>query len=73
MPIISVLKTVISKSLTQELTKTILTEQEGISRYPTLLADMVITVIGKMAMILAFPKEGKAKTPDAEKRILIRC
>jgi|GEM_PF-1993992 len=41
----------LAKSLTQELTKTILTEP-GYQLVPTLLADMAITVIGKMAMIL---------------------
>ncbi|WLT09670.1 hypothetical protein RAM19_05935 [Bartonella apihabitans] len=62
----------ISKSLAQELTKTILTKH-GYQLVPTLLADMAATVIGKMVMILAFPKEGKAKTPDAEKRRPIKC
>ncbi|WP_295913947.1 hypothetical protein [uncultured Bartonella sp.] len=61
-----------AKSLTKELTKTILTEPEY-RLVPTLLADMAVTVTGKMAMILAFPKEGKAKTPDAEKRRPIKC
>ncbi len=58
MPIISVLKTVISNSLTKELTKTILTEP-GYQSALTLLADMAVTVIGKMAMILASPKRWK--------------
>ena len=58
MPIILVLKTVIFKSLTKELTKRILTEPWYQSAL-TLLADMAVTVIGKMAMILASPKRRK--------------
>ena len=62
----------LTKSLTKDLTKTILTEPEY-RLVPTLLADMAVTVTGKMAMILAFPKEGKDKTPDVDNRRLIRC
>lgn len=62
----------LAKSLAQELTKTILTKH-GYQSVPTLLADVAVTFIGKMAMIFASQKEGKAKTPDAEKRRLIKC
>ena len=58
MPIISVLKTVIFKSLTKELTKTILTEH-GYQSVPTLLVDMSVTGIGTVAMIL-LPKKRKS-------------
>ncbi|WP_422532951.1 hypothetical protein [Bartonella apihabitans] len=46
----------LAKSLTKELTKTILTEH-GYQSVPT-LADMAVTFIGKMAMILLH-KRGK--------------
>ena len=52
LPIISGIKDHdLAKSLTKELTKTILTEQ-GYQSVPTLLADMAVTIIGKLAMIL---------------------
>jgi hypothetical protein len=54
------------------LTRTILTEPEY-RLVPTLLADMAVTVTGKIEMILASPKEGKDKALDAEKRRLIKC
>ena len=41
----------LSKSLTKELTKTTLTEP-GYHSVPTLLADMAVTILGKLAMIL---------------------
>ena len=73
LPIISGIKDHdLTKSLTQELTRTILTEPEY-RLVPTLLADMAVTVTGKIEMILASPKEGKDKALDAEKRRLIKC
>ncbi len=52
LPIISGIKDHdLTKPLTQKLTKTILTEH-GYQSVPTLLADMAVTIIGKLAMIL---------------------
>ena len=59
-----------AKSLAQELTKTILTEH-GYKSLPTLLADMAVTVIRKMAMILHPKKKEKLKHQMLKKEDLL--